>query len=107
MVQSDGWSIVAIKDCEKVAAAPQIMAFTLNKLAWRFSRLASQRRLLLANPAQFRDCIRSGYFNTRCEWRSQCHAPARRMHGEVNMLDGFAPQQNRDFTEFDDFRFHQ
>lgn len=55
-----------MNDRHQVTTPPDVMALTLNKLPWSFPRLEFQLPLLLVDPIQFRDRVRSGHIQTRC-----------------------------------------
>jgi hypothetical protein len=82
------------------------MALTLDEASGRFAGLALNLFLLLSNPTQLGDRVRSSDVDPR---RFRCYQryPAMgRMYGQVDVLDVLLGHQNRNFSELDS-RAHQ
>ena len=79
-----------LDDREQVPPAPEIMPLPFDKLARGLTRLPTQPGLLFPNPTELGDGVGAGRFQPRGRGRAQCHATGRRMHGEMNILDGLA-----------------
>src|SRR5260370_659290 len=77
------------------------MALTLNELPRCFSGLATQLRLLIADPTELGYGIGAGYLRARSLGGDKSDAAVRRVDRQVNILDVLAGHGNGDFAELD------
>ena len=101
MTETDGGLCLFLSDGQQVAPSPEVMALTLDELPRRFSRLASHLRLLVLYPSELGDRIATGYLAARPVWGDKRHAPARRVHRQVYVLDVLARESDGNLAELD------
>lgn len=70
------WSRVPMLDGHQIAPSPKVMTFALYKSSRRLTRLCGQFVLLVPNPAELGNRIRSRDFKARSFRSDQSHAAA-------------------------------
>src|SRR5690606_10493498 len=103
MVEGDAGATVFLDDVKQVAAAPDVVAFALNVLARGFACLRAQLVLLVANPAEAGNGVSACDLDACTGGRDKGDAACRGMHGQVDVLDGFARYLDGEVAELDRF----
>src|SRR5688572_813793 len=101
MTQADGGLSLFLPNGKQVPSAPEIMTLTVDELPGRLSRLRSQLRLLVADPAELRYRVRSRHFRSCPSRGDKRDASIRRVDRQVDMLDVLATDGDGNVTQLD------
>jgi hypothetical protein len=77
VADDNGGLYILVVHRHQVAPPPNVVALTLNELAWRFTRLTFQLSLLITNPDQLGYCIGTRHFKACVGWGSKGHTSVR------------------------------